>query len=255
MTTAPPGVAYELELRFGLSNSKFRAGVMPSMLDALERSFDCGTHWKRVEDWHVITSYMHSSSVPNDARVLRTEMDQRRDMPAGVPRATTIFKERDQVVDLRTCFKGAVDQTPAVDVRIAVSRETAVPDSQIPEAVEPKEVHIKHRKCYYYSSRRCDTTEETWAYMLTKRWTGADFETAHRQQLDPQLAVHEIEVECVSRTLMLSDPIPTLTFNALLIAHSILAVIDGRCAQPADYCFSPVADEMLWRRDRTGVLY
>lgn len=253
---------YELEVRFGTlqPDGRFRAGVAPATMHFLEQCFDMGQHWKRVGDWHVINVYFHRSALPGDDRRLRTETTFPAAGSASAIKVETIVKERVRTIDLRTtllahrpsCMDQASDGKMAedgMDVRVAISRETTIPDAQIPAAVQPTEVHIKERKCYYYDSR--SVNEVTWVYTLTRRWTGATYAEAEAQRQSQVEPCCEVEIECVSAKLILSEP-PRLAFNTLLVAHSVLKYIDRRFGNPDAYIMQPASGNMLWAQRRQG---
>jgi hypothetical protein len=83
-------------------------------------------------------------------------------------------------------------QNHPCDVRMSINWEEDVRD--IPDAVLPKFVRIKHRKSFVYTPEHF--TKPIWSFDFTRSWSGTTKEEAElaQKQVDP---IYEIECECL----------------------------------------------------------
>lgn len=238
----------EMEMRFRMGQHMgthgFQPGVSLKAFEALEERFDTGRDWAKTVNWHNIHVYFHSSSVPGDARRLRTEVTFDPDDPTH-PKITHTQKELIGNYDYRLVPLSVTIDT--ADLRIALNVEHNIQPSAVPIDVEPSAVHVKCRKCYYYAPT--DRKTPVWCYMLTKRWTGSTLEDAMlaKEHHEP---VCEVELECMCPDYVRSKDPGRLSINMLHKACDIFGILDRRLADRSSYMIEPTRNAMLWSREK-----
>ena len=234
----------EVELRFGRRDQGFRPGISAEAFQLLEARFDTGRDWADRRDWHNITVYFHSSSVPGDHRKLRTEVTF---FPEGHPEAKRVECTHKEVVcnhDYRTVSM-MMDAPATHDLRIAVNVEHAVPPSDIPEITEPHMVHLKTRKCYFYAPTGYEVP--VWAYVLTKRWTGRNLLEAKQSQAR-DTPVYEVELECLHPEYLSAIDAGQVAAKILYKACDLLELLSPH--NRSEYVIEPIGKSMLWTRHK-----
>ena len=131
-------------------------------------------------------------------------------------------------------------------MRLAVAQEIVTPDTEIPQEIIPTAVHIKERKCYYYSPTGYDTP--VWCYMLTKRWMGANLSAALAIRNSGKPPVYEIELECVYPPYLLSKEPGQIAMKLLYKACDMLELIEPNLRDRSSFLIEPSSNNMLWVR-------
>lgn len=249
---------YELELRFHTTRG---LGVSSHVMDRLEASFNKSRHWSKVEDWHVVCTHYHASSIPDDQRELRTQIIFNPGAGDESAVVNTEVKKTVQNLDLVTesIAAQAAGNEGEMKIRVALARESVVPKEHIPAETQSTKVHIKERKCYYYTSKSLSMDaldqrhEPTWMYCLTRRWTGMTYVEAQTNKMRRrESAICEIEVELLNPAAMLQVQCPErVAFSILQIAHGILNFMDdSRFGNPQMYSLQPTNTNLLWAKNR-----
>jgi hypothetical protein len=234
----------ELELRFGRREQGFKPGITPEAFQQLEARFDTGRDWADRRDWHNITVFFHSSCVPGDHRKLRTEVTFFPDGPE-TKRVECTHKEIVCNHDYRSVSLTHEAQA-MTDLRIALNVEHAVPPSDIPEICEPDLVHLKTRKCYFYSPTGY-SGPPVWVYVLTKRWTGRTLIEAKQSQAR-DVPVYELELECLHPEYLLAVDAGQVAAKILYKACDLLEILTPH--DRSEYVIEPIGKSMLWTRNK-----
>lgn len=234
--------AVEVELRFGHKTANgFEPGVSQAAFQALETRFDTGRDWARVEDWVNVHAFMHADV--SGQKELRTEVIFN---SPTVMAPKTIQKQKLVTHDYRiTSLSTALLPTP-IDLRLAVAKEIATPDEEIPQETTPTSVHLKERKCYYYAPTGYDTP--VWCYMLTKRWTGPNMADVLTTRHSGRPPVYEVELECVYTPYLLSKEPGQIAMKLLYKVCDMLELIEPTLRDRAAFLIEPSTNNMLWVR-------
>lgn len=184
VVAALPNVV-ELEVRMGRrAGGGFDSGVTRvQFARALER-LDAYKSWdkKTGSDWeHTMDVFYEISGSP-----VRTTVAYRKDfLKRGQLPRSHIIKTRVASVD------GSCSALEG-DVRFAVSTETDIPVTSLPESIVPDFVRIKLRKSF---------TKGFWRYDLTQVWQGKDLVGAERSMMTGRPR-YELEAECLAPDVM-----------------------------------------------------
>lgn len=238
----------ELELRFGKRDQGFQPGITPEAFAALESRFDTGRDWADRREWHNINVFFHSSNVPGDHRKLRTEVTF---LPEGHDESTRVECTHKECVtnrDYRTVSLSR-ESHAMTDVRLALNVEHAIPATDIPDITTPHLVHLKTRKCYYYTPTGY-SGPPVWAYVLTKRWTGRTLVEAKQSQAR-DVPVYEVELECLHPDYLSAVDSGQVAAKILYKACDVLELLSPSTHDRAEYVIEPIGKSMLWTRNKT----
>lgn len=225
----------ELEIRFGkkLPHS-FEPGIPLDVFEALEKKFNSGRDWVRVDDWHNISVYSHPSVLPNDTRVLRTEVSYSTATKDPIT-IECIHKERICNHD----YISLPSSASSTDLRLALNYEHKVWGSDIPNEVQASMAQIKMRKCFHYTPTGYN--EPVWCYVFTKRWKGSTmFAAMLEKQKQPPIC--EIEIELSPKYLQSAHP---SGYIAAKMLYKICDIMDMLHNSTTPYILEPVITNKL----------
>lgn len=233
-TPLPANADMELEARLGRFDpltGSFRPGVTREYMDVALQVFNACNAWANVTPWNysVDTTYVHGGAQRRTSVAFGSETPTRTTLSsAKSPRIRHMVKERlvavDHVTD-RPGFESDADGAEAYDVRVTLSRETAV-DGPTPVVVEPTCTRIKLRKSYFYKPVKA--VSPFWRFDFTMAWTGTTSIEADRKQASGDTEF-EVEVECMNPQRYLAE---TNTSASYLISSLMLKVKENLLLAP-----------------------
>lgn len=201
-----PGTPFpEIEIRFGQQDEqskKFSAGLPAEITSVLCTALINADFWEKTCDWERSHAFIYT--LPNTGQIVRTETV----FNATGVRTITYQKEKickvDFVLSDVRSEPVARKELPVTQIplsspcaRVALAVENPILPQDLPPAVQPEKVFVKHRRTFVLSSQDFGPV---WEYTVTRRWGGntGRLDDVYSSGLDDSQAVLELEIECVN---------------------------------------------------------